>query len=180
MHRLDRDTSGVILVARSVRALEALSKQFRDRTVKKTYVALVHGRLKEGGRVDLPIGRHPTERKRMSVTGKPARAAISDYRPVEALGDFTLVEVKPLTGRTHQIRVHLSALGFPIVGDKVYGGKRKPVFPRQALHAFAIEFDRPSGGGRLRLEAPLADDLAALVEKLRKVTKGQAQGDKSG
>lgn len=179
VHRLDRDTSGVILVARNVRALEALSKQFRDRTIRKTYLALVHGVVKEGGRIDLPIGRHPTERKRMSVTGKPARAAISDYRPIEDLGEFTLVEVKPLTGRTHQIRVHLSAKGFPIIGDKVYGGKRKPVFERQALHAFAIEFDRPSGG-RLRVEAPLATDLAVLVEKLREVVKGEAQKGKSG
>jgi 23S rRNA pseudouridine1911/1915/1917 synthase len=180
VHRLDRETSGVILVAKNVRALEALSKQFRERTIRKTYLALVHGVLKEAGRIDLPIGRHPTERKRMSVTGRPARTAVSDYRPIEALGAYTLVEVKPLTGRTHQIRVHLSAKGFPIAGDKVYGGKRRPVFERHALHAFAIEFETPGTGERLRLEAPLAPDLAGLVEKLRKAAKGQAQPGNPG
>src|SRR6185369_12384042 len=135
VHRLDRDTSGVILVAKNVAALEALSRQFRERSIRKTYLALVHGAVADSGRIDLPIGRHPTERKRMSVIGRPARAAISEYRPLERLGAFTLVEVRPLTGRTHQIRVHLSAKGFPIVGDRLYGGKTKAGISRQALHA---------------------------------------------
>jgi 23S rRNA pseudouridine1911/1915/1917 synthase len=167
VHRLDRDTSGVILVAKTVRAHEALSRQFRERTIRKTYLAVVQGVVKQAGRVDLPIGRHPTERKRMSTSGRPARAATSDYRPVEYLGGFTLVEVKPLTGRTHQIRVHLAAIGFPIVGDKVYGGRKRGDFSRQALHAAAIEFEHPDGSGRLRIEAPLAEDLATLLRRLR-------------
>jgi 23S rRNA pseudouridine1911/1915/1917 synthase len=167
VHRLDRETSGVILVAKSVRALEALSSQFRSRTVRKTYIALVHGTVREGGRIDRPIGRHPTERKRMSVGGHPPRSAISDYRPVEAFKDFTLLEVRPLTGRTHQIRVHLSAAGFPIAGDKLYGGRSVPGLSRHALHASAIELDHPGTGERLRIEAPLAPDIAALLDRLR-------------
>lgn len=172
VHRLDRDTSGVILVARTVRAHEALSRQFRDRTVCKTYLAVVQGRLKEPMRIDLPIGRHPTERKRMSVTGRPARAALSDVTPLEALGAFTLVQVRPKTGRTHQIRVHLSAKGFPLVGDRVYGGKPLGGFARQALHAAAIEFDRPGGEGRMEVQAPLPEDLEALLAMLRRAASG--------
>ena len=168
VHRLDRDTSGVILVAKTVRAHEALSRQFRDRSIKKTYIALVHGDVKSGGTIDLPIGRHPTERKRMSVIGKPARAATSDYEPLERFGAFTLVEVRPRTGRTHQIRVHLSAKGWPIVGDRVYGTRARNSFPRQALHAAAIELEHPDEKRRLRIEAPLASDIEALVEGLRR------------
>jgi 23S rRNA pseudouridine1911/1915/1917 synthase len=172
VHRLDRDTSGVILVAKTVRALEALSRQFRDRSIKKTYIALVHGDVKHGGTIDLPIGRHPTERKRMSVSGRPARAATSDYEPLERFGAFTLVEVRPRTGRTHQIRVHLSARGWPIVGDRVYGPRARSAFARQALHAAAIELEHPDETGRLRIEAPLAADLENLLEGLRRGQPG--------
>jgi 23S rRNA pseudouridine1911/1915/1917 synthase len=180
VHRLDRDTSGVILVAKTVRAHEALSRQFRDRTIHKTYLAVVHGVVREGGRIDLPIGRHPTERKRMSTIGRPARKAVSDYRPLEALGRFTLVEVRPKTGRTHQIRVHLSARGMPIVGDKVYGGKKQGGLARQALHAAAIEFEHPDGTRRLEVVAPLAPDIEALLEALRRASKGPAERGETG
>jgi len=173
VHRLDRDTSGVILVAKNVAALESLSKQFRERSIRKTYLAVVHGRVREAGRIDQPIGRHPTERKKMSVAGRPPRAAVSDYRPLEQLGAFTLVEVRPLTGRTHQIRVHLSAAGYPIVGDKLYGGKMKSGISRQALHAAAIELEPPSGGGRIRIEAPLAPDIEALLDRVRSAAPGR-------
>ncbi len=168
VHRLDRDTSGVILVAKTVRAHEAISRQFRDRSIQKTYLALVHGDVKKAGTIDLPIGRHPTERKRMSVSGKPARAATSDYEPLERFGAFTLVEVRPRTGRTHQIRVHLSAKGWPIVGDRVYGARARTSFPRQALHAAAIELEHPVEKRRLRIEAPLAPDIHDFVEELRR------------
>jgi 23S rRNA pseudouridine1911/1915/1917 synthase len=167
VHRLDRETSGVILVAKSVRAHEALSRQFRNRTVRKTYLAVVHGNVKAPARIDLPIGRHPTERKRMSVHGRPARSAISDVTPLERFRGATLVEVRPLTGRTHQIRVHLAAKGFPIVSDPTYGGRRLGDLQRHALHASAIEFELPDGSRRLRIEAPLPADLAELVEGLR-------------
>ena len=174
VHRLDRDTSGVILVAKNVAALESLSKQFRERSIRKTYVALVEG-LPTAGRIDLAIGRHPTERKKMSVAGRPARTAVSEVRPLERLGPYTLVEVRPLTGRTHQIRVHLSATGFPILGDRLYGGRMKAGITRQALHAAAIELDLPKGGGRLRIEAPLAPDIASLVEKLQAAAGGSGR-----
>ena len=180
VHRLDRDTSGVILVAKTVRAHEALSRQFRDRSIRKTYLALVHGVALQGGRIDLPIGRHPTERKRMSVTGRPARAAVSEYTPLERLGPFTLLEVRPQTGRTHQIRVHLAASGLPVVGDRVYGGRNRSPFARQALHASAIEFEHPDGGRRLRIESPLAPDIADLLVALRRSAQNSPGGGKVG
>jgi len=180
VHRLDRDTSGVILVAKTVRAHEALSRQFRDRSIRKTYLALVHGVVNQGGRIDLPIGRHPTERKRMSVNGRPARAAVSEYTPIERIGPCTLLEVRPQTGRTHQIRVHLSSSGMPIVGDKVYGGRGRIAFSRQALHAAAIEFEHPEGGRRLRVESPLAADIEGLLATLRRGSAAGPDGGKVG
>lgn len=180
VHRLDRDTSGVLLVAKTVRAHEALSRQFRDRSIRKTYLALVHARVVEPGRIDLPIGRHPTERKRMSVQGRPARPAVSEYRPLEAFDAFTLLEVSPQTGRTHQIRVHLAARGMPIVGDQVYGGRRTSSLGRQALHAAAIEFEHPEGGRRIRVESPLAPDIEEVLEVLRGAVRSSLKGDKAG
>jgi len=180
VHRLDRDTSGVILVAKTVRAHEALSRQFRDRSIRKTYMALVHGVVREGGRIELPIGRHPNDRKRMSVTGRPARSAVSDYAPVERLGAYTLLEVRPKTGRTHQIRVHLASSGMPIVGDRVYGGKNRSELARQALHAAAIEFEHPDGTRRLRIEARLAPDIEELLNVLRRSSADTGGGGKLG
>ncbi|HYB99247.1 MAG TPA: RluA family pseudouridine synthase [Candidatus Limnocylindrales bacterium] len=171
VHRLDRDTSGVILVARTVVAHEALSKQFRERSVRKEYLALVHGLVRSGGTIDAPIGRHPSDRKRMSTHARRSRSAVSDYEPRELFerAGATLLEVRPRTGRTHQIRVHLAARGWPIVGDKVYGRRpgTRPAHPRQALHAAAIEIERPCDGRRIRIEAPLAADLHALLDSLR-------------
>ncbi len=175
VHRLDRDTSGVLLVARSAGALEALARQFRERRVEKRYLAVVRGHLRpDAGRIDQPIGRHPHERKRMSVRSRRGRAAITRWEVVERFAATTLVRLAPETGRTHQLRVHLAAAGHPIVGDKVYGGRRSghlpaPAgeFPRQALHAEELSFDHPADGRRLTVRAPLPDDLAVLVATLR-------------
>jgi 23S rRNA pseudouridine1911/1915/1917 synthase len=180
VHRLDRDTSGVILVARSVVAHEALSRQFHDRQVSKTYLALARGRVAEALRIDAAIGRHPRDRKKMSVAARVARKATTDIRPLEYFGAATLVEARPLTGRTHQIRVHLASRGWPIVADPIYGG-RAPVargawasvdkalaaVPRLALHAAAIEFDHPASRRRVRVEAPLAEDLEGAFAVVR-------------
>jgi 23S rRNA pseudouridine1911/1915/1917 synthase len=194
VHRLDRDTSGVILVALDVRAHEALAKQFRTRTVEKTYLALVRGDVKKAGRIDQPIGRHPRDRKRMSVVARRTRTAATDYRPLERFGVATLLEVRPHTGRTHQIRVHLAASGWPVLADPVYGGAVREVagdvhksdraaldalrsMPRQALHARRIGFDHPFDGRRIEVEAPLAADIAAVLARLRGSVPDKGQSE---
>jgi 23S rRNA pseudouridine1911/1915/1917 synthase len=183
VHRLDRDTSGVLVVARTAAALEGLARQFRDRTLKKRYLALVHGRpARARGTVDLPIGRDPTERKRMSVRARRARHAVTHWEVVEQLPGATLLGIDLETGRTHQIRVHLAAIGHPVVGDRVYG--RAPrrardvpaaaravldACPRQALHAASLRCAHPITGVPLRFEAPLPPDLVAIVDALRAI-----------
>jgi 23S rRNA pseudouridine1911/1915/1917 synthase len=158
VHRLDKDTSGLILVAKNDRAHTALSRQLKERTVEKGYLALVTGRLEPGeGVIEGAIGRDPHNRKRMAVVegGRPARTA---YRVREHPADCTLVEVTPSTGRTHQIRVHLAAVGHPVVGDAVYG-RPSPFVGRQFLHACRLGFDHPVDGRRLLFESPLPADL---------------------
>jgi 23S rRNA pseudouridine1911/1915/1917 synthase len=184
VHRLDRDTSGVILVARTPAALEGLARQFRERTVEKRYVALVRGHLARAkGTIDRPIGRHPRERKRMSVHSRRPRSALTRYEVVERLPGSTLVRLFPKTGRTHQLRVHLAALGHPIVGDKVYGRGRcaAPLapFPRQALHAEEIRFLHPRTGVPLVVRAPLAKDVEELLAAVRQrpETMGKSRGE---
>jgi 23S rRNA pseudouridine1911/1915/1917 synthase len=184
VHRLDRDTSGVILVALDVRAHEGLAKQFRSRTIRKYYLALVRGDVREPGHIDSPIGRHPHDRKRMSVSARHARTATTDYQPIERFGLATLLDVEPHTGRTHQIRVHLASRGWPIVADPVYGvpsertlatarrrwGRAESLLeemPRQALHAHRIRFTHPVSGDVLEIEAPVPNDLRLLLQGLR-------------
>jgi 23S rRNA pseudouridine1911/1915/1917 synthase len=166
VHRLDRDTSGVILVAKSDAAHHALARQLKDRTVEKTYVALVEGTPKPAqGVIDAPIARDRVHRQRMAVVAN-GRDAITAYTVVERFRGYSLVEARPKTGRTHQIRVHLAAIGHPIVGDRVYG-KRSILVGRQFLHALRIAFDHPRTGARMTLDAPLATDLDAAIVKLR-------------
>jgi 23S rRNA pseudouridine1911/1915/1917 synthase len=172
VHRLDRDTSGVLLVARTVQALEALARQFRERTIEKRYLAVVRGRMAaESGVIDRPIGRHPHERKRMSVRARRGRAAVTRWSVLERLRDATFVALAPETGRTHQLRVHLAAIGHPIVGDRVYGARRArgagPTHDRQALHAERIRFAHPTTGARLEVRAALPPDLEELLAALR-------------
>jgi 23S rRNA pseudouridine1911/1915/1917 synthase len=166
VHRLDRGTSGVILVAKNDAAHLALAKQLKDRTVEKTYVALVEGTPKPAeGVIDAPIARDPRRRQRMAVVAG-GRASVTAYRVVERFKGTSLVEARPKTGRTHQIRVHLAAIGHPIVGDRVYG-KPSPIVGRQFLHARSIVFTHPRTGERMELEAPLAPDLADALRRLR-------------
>lgn len=167
VHRLDKDTSGVMLVARTAAALAALGSQFQGRTVRKTYLAVVDGRVRaDRGRIDKPIGRHPTDRKRMSVHSHRSRSAVTTYEVVERFADATLVAAHPETGRTHQIRVHLAALGHPIVDDAVYG-RRTGRIGRQALHAAELRFHHPLTGEALTVTAPLPPDVERLLADLR-------------
>ena len=179
VHRLDRDTSGLLVVAKSDRAHRSLAAQFKSRSVEKTYEAVVHGRpVPQHGTVDTPIGRHPTARTRMAIrpTGRPSLTA---YRLLEQLGTVSLLELRPTTGRTHQIRVHLASIGHPILGDPLYGGRRgrgpaavkDPLFEAyrgMALHARTIIFEHPRTGQRCAFEAPRPDGLQRLVDGLRK------------
>jgi 23S rRNA pseudouridine1911/1915/1917 synthase len=183
IHRLDKDTSGVLLVAKDSTTQQRLSAQFKERHVHKLYVALVVGRLAQPrGEIHLPIGRHPSDRKKMSVHAHRSRAAVSRYQVVgEAMG-VSLVRMFPETGRTHQIRVHLAALGHPIVGDLVYGSVGRfadlPAalrdFPRQALHARAIRFCHPSTQQPLTLWAPYPEDLRRMFATLPFVIEEQS------
>ncbi len=176
VHRLDRDTSGLILVAKSEKVRRALQRQFKDRQVRKAYLALLDGHLQPAyGRIEAPLGRDPHHRQRMAVLAG-GREAITEYHVLEQFahqvgpvaGDYALVQAEPLTGRTHQIRVHFASVGHPVVGDAVYGHRKQrlPV-DRQFLHAQRLGFKHPLTGERLELEAPLPEDLAAVLELLR-------------
>lgn len=179
VHRLDKETSGVLLVARTAHAQEALSRAFHDRRVKKTYLAIVLGVPRTvQGVLEWSIGRHPHQRKRMSIHSRSGRVARTAYRRLEAFRTLALLELDPETGRTHQIRVHLAAMGHPVLGDPLYGarsGRARPPrglgrdFLRQALHASQIEFPHPTSGARIRVRAPLPGDMRALLEQLRGV-----------
>lgn len=171
VHRLDKDTSGVIAIARTLAARIDLARQFKDRTVRKTYLAIVRGVVaRDRFTISRPVGRHPTERKRMSVRSRNPRAAVSQ---IAVLARFdspappaTFVLVRPETGRTHQIRVHLAASGHPCLGDALYGGavgEAAGGFERQALHALALEIAHPREGARRQFVAPLPPDFAAML-----------------
>jgi 23S rRNA pseudouridine1911/1915/1917 synthase len=170
VHRLDKDTSGIILVAKHDAAHQHLQSQFKGRTVSKAYLALVEGELTlPRGRIEAPVGRDPRMRKRMRVVSasEGGREAVTEYRVIEVLGEMTLVEVRPVTGRTHQIRVHLAAVGHPVVGDRLYGRRRRrPGVERQLLHAWKLTFRLPSTGELITLVAPLPEDLRQVLREL--------------
>jgi 23S rRNA pseudouridine1911/1915/1917 synthase len=165
VHRLDKDTSGLIIVAKKETAHMKLADQFKKRAVTKTYLALVQGHLTpEKGIIDASIGRDPRNRKRMAVTSQ-GRDARTEYQVIKYLNNYTFLEVKPKTGRTHQIRVHLSAIGFPIVGDATYGAKSE-FLSRQFLHAHKLTFKLPSSGEQREFESELPVDLVEALKKI--------------
>lgn len=179
VHRLDKDTTGLMMVAKTLTAQTALVAQLQARTVSREYDAIVVGAMTAGGKVDAPIGRHPKDRQRQAVTasGKPA---VTHYRVNERFRAHTHVRCRLETGRTHQIRVHLAHVRYPLVGDPVYGGRLKmPAgageslktllreFPRQALHAHKLRFDHPVSGAPVECKAPLPDDMFLLLDALR-------------
>jgi len=175
VHRLDRGTSGLMVIAKHDQAHRALARQFQERRVDKEYVALVWGRVKAGLAMRTPVGRDRRDRKKMSSRSERARPASSTIVDAEPLDGVTLVRVRIETGRTHQIRVHLSEIGHPVVGDELYGGARKAPsrlaatarLTRPFLHAARLGFAHPRTGARLTFEAPLPDDLADVVALLR-------------
>jgi 23S rRNA pseudouridine1911/1915/1917 synthase len=176
VHRLDKDTSGVLVVAKNAGAYRRLSLQFKSRQIKKTYIALVYGTMTtDTGSICLPIGRHPVRRKKMSTVGRKTRRAETSWRVRERFSLTTLLEIDLKTGRTHQIRVHCAAIHHPIVGDAVYGGRRVRKIGaslrsvrRQMLHAWRIGFIHPKSQAAVSFTAPIAHDLAHVVAELRK------------
>jgi 23S rRNA pseudouridine1911/1915/1917 synthase len=164
VHRLDRYTSGVLLVAKNDAAHQHLAEQFASRRVEKTYFAMVHGKVKlEHGRIEKPIARDPRQRVRMTARLARGRAAWSEYHVLRRFADFTLLEVRIGTGRTHQIRVHLASIGHPVVGDRLYGAPAKvaggPTLTRYFLHSHRIRFEQPSTGEQITVESPLPAEL---------------------
>jgi 23S rRNA pseudouridine1911/1915/1917 synthase len=171
VHRLDKDTSGVLLIAKDPRTLEALARQFRLRQVEKRYVALAHGRVRaDQGVVREAIGRHPVHRKRMAVRSG-GRTALTRYQVIERFAAATFLRLFPETGRTHQIRVHLAAMGHPIVADATYGrsrGRGPELLGRHALHAETVSFRHPLSGREMTLSAPLPEDISRALVELRR------------
>ena len=167
VHRLDKDTSGVMLVAKNNIALANLSDQFKSHSVKKVYLTLVKGHLKpERGVIEAPIGRDSGDRKKMAVTGESrGRQARTNYRVIRYVGKNSLLEITPETGRTHQIRVHLAAIGYPVIGDATYG-KKSAYLNRQFLHAYRLGFYLPSSGKFVEFESPLPLDLEKALKDL--------------
>jgi 23S rRNA pseudouridine1911/1915/1917 synthase len=177
VHRLDKDTSGLLVVAKTLPAQTDLVRQLQARSVKREYLALVRGVVASGGTVDAAIGRHPVQRTRMAIVGG-ARAARTHYRVLERFARATLLECSLETGRTHQIRVHMAHLGHPLIGDPVYGGRhgaaRGIEFGRQALHAWRLGLLHPVSRLPLHWEAPPPPDFTALLERLRAPEKVHA------
>lgn len=167
VHRLDRETSGVLVVAATEAALRSLQRQFHQRRIDKHYLALAYGRVSPArAAIEAPIGRDPIHRQRMAILPEGRRAR-TEYRVLRLLEGCSLLEVRLLTGRTHQIRVHLASIGHPVVGDRVYGPKRQAIAaPRQCLHAWRLALDHPATGERMTFEAPLPADLRQVLGAL--------------
>jgi 23S rRNA pseudouridine1911/1915/1917 synthase len=169
VHRLDRDTSGLLVVATNPDALHSLQRAFARREVDKRYLALVYGHpMPHQAAIEAPIGRDPANRLRMTIMAEGGRYARTEYNVLETFREASFLEVNLLTGRTHQIRVHLASIGFPVVGDRTYGRRREIIAaPRQMLHAARLTLRHPDHGGEMTFEAPLPPDFAHILETLR-------------
>jgi 23S rRNA pseudouridine1911/1915/1917 synthase len=192
VHRLDKDTSGTMVVAKNAEALDALAGQFKARKVHKKYLALVYGELnQDAGTIDTPIGRHPVHRKQMSTTTRKGRAAVTFWQVLERFQDITLLELSLKTGRTHQIRVHCAAMGHPIIADPVYGPRKRSTHffknksnlpadisdqltkvSRQMLHAWQLRFVHPKTGRHVSFESAVPADMQALIDACRSCPGG--------
>ena len=167
VHRLDKETSGCLVVAKNDATHRDLSRQFAARTMTKIYLALVAGRLRKStGVIDKAIARHPVHRQKMSIARRQGRSAKTEYRVLRTGNDMSLLECTLHSGRTHQIRVHLHHLGHPVLGDKLYGGKRAGDFSRQMLHAWKLAFRHPRSGDEMSFEAPVPPDFAEAMRQI--------------
>jgi 23S rRNA pseudouridine1911/1915/1917 synthase len=167
VHRLDKDTSGLIVAAKTETCMQSLTRQFKERDIRKVYLALAKGTFEsKTGEIDVPIGRHKTHRKKMSTHTSAGREAQTRYEVIRQLDGYAYVQLFPRTGRTHQLRVHLASIGHPILGDRLYGGTLGPGLPqieRQALHAYRLELTHPVTESLLQLESPLPSDMKTLL-----------------
>jgi 23S rRNA pseudouridine1911/1915/1917 synthase len=181
VHRLDKETSGALVVAKNADAHHHLAKQFKSRKIQKTYLALVLGKMKsDSGTISLPIGRHPKDRKRMSTISRKSRLAETSWKVRERFHGVTFIELDLKTGRTHQIRVHCAAINHPVLGDRVYGSQKAekkaltekdpatPI-PRQMLHAWRLGFTHPATETTVSVEAPIPEDMETLIDELKKI-----------
>lgn len=168
VHRLDKDTSGIMIVAKNDAAHISLSQQIQSKTAVRTYLAVVRGNIKtDSGTIETQIARDKTDRKKMAVVKEDGRDAITDYEVLERFGKYTLVRCKLRTGRTHQIRVHMEYLGYPLVGDPKYSPMKTPFgIKGQALHSHTLEFTHPRTGERMKFEAPLPEDMHKIITRL--------------
>lgn len=168
VHRLDKDTSGIMIVAKNDAAHISLSQQIQSKTAVRTYLAVVRGNIKtDSGTIETQIARDKTDRKKMAVVKEGGRDAITDYEALERFGKYTLVRCKLRTGRTHQIRVHMEYLGYPLVGDPKYSPMKTPFgIKGQALHSHTLEFTHPRTGERMKFEAPLPEDMHKIITRL--------------
>ena len=170
VHRIDKDTTGVLIVCKNDRAHNALAEQLKKHSITRKYRAIVCGNLKEDeGTVDAPLGRHPQDRKKMAIVRSGGKRAVTHYRVLERFGNDTYIECQLETGRTHQIRVHMASLGHPLLGDEIYGRAKSPFkLEGQTLHAMVLGFIHPTTGEYMEFEAPLPEYFEKLLEKLRK------------
>jgi len=170
VHRIDKDTSGLLMVAKNDLAHESLAHQLKEKTTERLYIALVHGEIPhELGTIEAPIGRDKNDRQRMTVTDKNSKSAVTHFRVLDRYEGFTVVECKLETGRTHQIRVHMRYIGFPLAGDPKYGPRKTMKMNGQALHAAVLGFEHPRTGEWMRFEAPLPEEMTFEIGQLKKL-----------